>query len=103
MVKNDLFLENFNIFEFFKSLLEGIMDVEGKYPTKDEDLDRLENKISPDLECDDPNLSYLSDFLEKFKTFIELKRFDDGFSNRIANPSKCDYPTTNTTNKAFVQ
>ena len=79
------------------------MNIEGETPLTAQELDKMETKINLDLECDDPNLSYLSDFLKEMKTFIESKKFDDGFSNRITNPSKCLTPAVNATNKEFVQ
>ena len=79
------------------------MNIDGENALDAQELDKLETKINLDLECDDPNLSYLSDFLNQMKTFIESKKFDDGFSNRITNPSKCLTPAVNATNKEFVQ
>ena len=73
---------------------------------EDEDLNKLEEYVDTVSEfCPDSYLSpsALKLKLEELKKSIDLKKYDDGMSDRTENPSICEDPKVNTTNKCLCE
>ena len=93
---------------WFSALYDGpylslgkIFDEESKVPDSEliskfeSDLDLIKSKCDEDF----MDTEELKERLKALKTFIDMKKFDDGFSSRKENPSFCKSSNVSTTNQ----